>query len=119
MFYELRSYDIRPEGLEDYLRWANDKVIPLLTGHFGWKVIGFWQAVAKPESGEERPETNVHWMIAWESERQMIDEWAKVRASQEWQTIFKEVIDPQTGERIYHRVIKSALLQPVPNSPLQ
>ena len=117
MYYELRSYDIRPDGLEDYLRWANDKVIPLLTGHFGWNVIGFWQAVDK--AAEPAPSTNVHWMIQWESEQQMNDEWTKVRASEEWQTIFKEVTDPVTGERIYHRVIKTTLLKPVPNSALQ
>ncbi len=117
MCYELRSYDIVPHLLQDYLTWANHKVIPLLTGHFGWNVIGFWHAVDK--AGEGAPSTNVHWMIAFESEQHMVDEWAKVRASTEWKMIFKEVIDPATGERIYHRVIKSTLLKPVSNSPLQ
>jgi hypothetical protein len=117
MFYELRSYDIVPEKIDDYLKWANAKAVPLLTGTFGFRVIGFWHAVQK--AGEELPATNVHWMIAWDSEQQMVERWAAARASTEWQTIFKEITDPNTGERIYHKVIRSTLLKPIPASPLQ
>ena len=117
MYYELRSYDIVPDKIDQYLEWANQKAVPLLTSTFGFKVIGFWHAVQK--TGEELPATNVHWMIAWESEQEMNERWAAARASAEWQTIFKEVTDPTTGERIYHKVIRSTLLKPIAASPLQ
>ena len=91
--------------------------VPPLSGTFGFKVVGFWHAVAK--SGEEAPATNVHWMIAWESEQQMNERWAAARASTAWQTIFRDVSDPLTGERTHHKVIRSTLLKPIPASPLQ
>lgn len=117
MYYELRSYDIDPAGLEAYLQWANEKAIPLLRGAFGFRVIGFWYVVAK--QGETVPPTNVHWMIAWESEAEMTARWATVRASAAWQEIFKNMLDPATGERKYHRKIQSVLLAPIPSSPLR
>lgn len=86
-------------------------------------MIGFWRAVdtAEAESPPSGPAstTNVHWMIAWESEAEMRSKWAEVRASNEMTEIMKERIDPETGGQKWHRVVRSALLAPTEASPLQ
>jgi hypothetical protein len=117
VFYELRSYDIDPDGLSAYLRWANDQALPLLVGSVGSWLIGFCHAVAK--TGELVPTTNVHWVTAWESEQEMDEKWAAARASEGWQRIAKEIVDPATGRSRYHRRVQSTLLKAIPCSPLQ
>ena len=107
MLYELRSYDIDPERLDGYLEWANTRAMPILMGQFGFRVTGFWHAIETSEG--PAPETNVHWIIAWESEAEMKERWAMA-----------ETMDPeQPNGRKYHRVVRSKLLAPIPASPLQ
>ena len=62
MIYELRSYEIDPVLLDQYLAWANDQALPILVGRFAFRMVSFWHAVAP--SGGETPATNVHWIIA-------------------------------------------------------
>jgi hypothetical protein len=57
VIYELRSYDVDPALLYQYLAWANDQALPILLGQFGFRMIGFWHAV--PPSSGEMPTTNV------------------------------------------------------------
>ena len=64
MLYELRSYDIDPERIDGYLEWANNRAMPILIGQFGFRVKGFWHAIETSEG--PAPETNVHWIIAWD-----------------------------------------------------
>ena len=122
MYYELRSYDINPDRIDEYLVWASTKAVPFFKSR-GMRVIGFWKAVDTaeaefPPSGPAST-TNVHGMIAWESEAEMRSKWAEVRASDEMKEIMKERIDPETGGQKWHRVVRSALLAPTEASPLQ
>lgn len=118
MLYELRSYDIDPERIDGYLAWANSTAMPILMGQFGFRVKGFWHAIETSEG--PAPETNVHWLIAWESEDEMKERWAIARASEEWKAAMAETMDPdQPNGRKYHRIVRSKLLAPIPASPLQ
>lgn len=116
LYYELRSYDIVPEKLDEYLNWANSRALPVLVGVHGFRLVGFWRVVQ--QQGAPVSETNVHWLIAWQSEAEMNERWAKARASAEWLEVIKEATDPQ-GNMIYHKVRRSTLLQGIPRSPLQ
>jgi hypothetical protein len=113
LLYELRSYDIEPSLLDEYLAWANDRALPILTGRFGFRMIGFWQAVAPstPEVGRVLP-TNVHWMIAWHSEEEMLARWSAARATDEWKAI-------NEGQPKFHLRAERTLLRAIPRSPLQ
>lgn len=118
MYYELRSYDINPERIDGYLEWANSRAMPILTKQFGFRLIGFWHTVATADAPVS--ETNVHWMIAWESEEEMRERWTIARASDAWKEAMSETMDPeQPNGRKYHRVVRSNLLAPIPVSPLQ
>ena len=117
MVYELRSYDIDPARVEDYLTWANDRAMPILVGTHGFRLVGFWRALAK--TNESLPTTNVHWLIAWESEQEMNDRWAAARASAAFQEAVREISDPATGQSMYHLRRQSTLLRGIPRSPLQ
>ena len=113
MIYELRSYDIDPPLLDVYLAWANDKALPLLVGTFGFRLVGFWHAVAptQPQVGPVPP-TNVHWIIAWTDEAEKIAKWTAARASDEWAAI--NVGRPKT-----HLRVQETLLRAIPRSPFQ
>ena len=87
------------------------------------RIVGFWKAIDTgeaefPPSGPASA-TNIHWMLAWESEAEMRAIWGEVRGSEEYQEILKERIDPETGGQKWHRVVRSALLAPTAASPLQ
>jgi hypothetical protein len=110
MIYELRSYDIDPPLLDAYLVWANDQALPILVGKFAFRLVGFWYAVA-PAAGEA-PATNVHWMIAWESEQEMLDRWKEATSTEEWKAIGQ-------GQPRYHLKIQRTLLKAIPRSPYQ
>ena len=116
MVYELRSYDIAPDKLDEYLAWANNKALPLLVGVYGFRLVGFWKVV--PKTGEPAPTTNVHWIIAWESEAEMNEKWAAARASDAWKEIAKETVDAN-GNPVYHMRRQSNLLKAIPRSPFQ
>lgn len=113
MIYELRSYDIDPRLLDDYLAWANDRALPILVGRFGFRLVGFWYAVAptQPDAGPVPP-TNVHWIIAWTGEDEMSAQWAAARSSKEWQAI-------NEGRPKYHLKVQATLLHAIPRSPFQ
>jgi hypothetical protein len=113
MIYELRSYDIEPSLLDQYLAWANDRALPILVGTFGFRLIGFWHATApsKPEPGAA-PATNVHWMIAWQSEDEMLARWQEATSTDEWSAI-------NQGPPKFHLKVQRTLLRAIPRSPLQ
>jgi hypothetical protein len=113
LIYELRSYDIEPSLLDDYLGWVNHQALPLLVGRFGFRMIGFWHAIAPttPEAGVA-PSTNVHWMIAWHSEDEMLARWSEARATDEWGAI-------NQGLPNFHLKAQRTLLRAIPRSPLQ
>jgi hypothetical protein len=113
VIYELRSYDIDPPLLDAYLAWANDRALPILVGKFGFRMIGFWHAVAPtlPESGPA-PSTNVHWIIGWQNEEEMLARWAEARASEEWAVI-------NQGRPNFHLKVQQTLLRAIPRSPFQ
>jgi|HigsolmetaAR202D_1030399.scaffolds.fasta_scaffold24998_2 ABC-type oligopeptide transport system substrate-binding subunit len=110
MIYELRSYDIEPTLLDLYLQSVNDRVLPLLVNTFNFRLIGFWHAV--PTSTDPAPSTNVHWIIAWESEQEMLDRWAEAKATEEWAAAWQ-------GLPKFHLKIQRTMLQAIPFSPLQ
>jgi heme-degrading monooxygenase HmoA len=114
--YELRSYDIAPDKIDEYLNWANTRALPILVGQFGFRLVGFWRVV--PRTGEELSATNVHWMIAWLSEDEMNEKWAAARASEQYQAVMKEASD-NSGNLVYHLRRQSTLLKGVHRSPLQ
>jgi hypothetical protein len=117
MLYELRSYDIDPAWWDEWHAWATNRALPVLLDTFGFRLIGWWQALAKP--GEPEPTTNLHWILAWESEAEMRERWAALLASDAWQAVWAEAIDPATGQRRWHRQTRSTLLCALPASPLQ
>ena len=116
MFYELRSYDIAPDKVDEYLNWADTRALPILIGQFGFRVVGFWRVV--PKTGEDLPPTNVHWMIAWESEEEMNERRAAARASTEYRAVMQDATDA-SGNLIYHLQRQSTLLKGVHRSPFQ
>jgi hypothetical protein len=117
MFYEVRQYDIRPDQWGPYLAWVEKKASPVLFEQFKFRLIGFWRGIAK--AGEPEPTTNLIWLLAWESEEEMRERWAAMRASAEWQAAWAEIIDPSTDKSRYHLQTRSTLLRPLPISPLQ
>jgi hypothetical protein len=113
LIYELRSYDIDPSLLDEYLAWANNQALPILVGQFGFRMLGFWHAVAPstPEAGP-LPPTNVHWIIAWHSEDEMLAQWTAARATDEWKAI-------NSNRPKYHLKVQQTLLRAIPRSPFQ
>lgn len=111
MLYELRCYDIDPDLMDEYLVWANDRAVPLLAGVFDFQVVGFWQVVA-PANGAAASPTNIHWIIAWQDELEMLSRWAQVLESSSWAAIWD-------GRPRFHLKVERKLLQPIPRSPLQ
>jgi hypothetical protein len=111
MLYELRCYDIDPDLMDEYLVWANDRAVPLLAGEFGFQVVGFWQVVA-PADGTATSPTNIHWIIAWQNEPEMLARWGEALASPQWAAI-------REGQPRFHLKVERKLLQPIPRSPLQ
>lgn len=118
MLYELRSYDIDPDRIDGYIEWANTRALPILIGQFGFRVQGFWHAIATEDG--PAPATNVQWIIAWESEAEMKARWAEARGSDAWKAAMAETADPdQPNGRKYHRTVRSTFLAPIAASPLQ
>ncbi len=108
--YELRSYDIDPALLDRYLAWANDQALPILVGKYGFRLVGFWHAVAS--SGGEAPATNVHWIICWQSEEEMVNRWKEATSTEEWKAIGQ-------GQPRFHLKVQRTLRKAIPRSPYQ
>jgi hypothetical protein len=108
VLYERRGYDIVPELLDEYLTWANDIGLPFIVEKFEFRVIGFWHAVAP--AGGAVPATNVHWIVAWNDEKEMLDRWEALGASPEWQAIL---------QRRFYLKTERKLLRAIPRSPLK
>lgn len=117
MLYELCSYDVHPDRWDDFVAWTDTRAIPVLSGQFGYRLVGRWQTV--PQAGEAVPATNYHYLLAWDDE----DDWrarrALAAASEAWHDAWAETIDPDTGESKYFLRINHTLLRPFPDSPLQ
>lgn len=111
MLYELRCYDIDPDLLDEYLAWANDRALPLLVEQFNFRLVGFWHVVA-PAAGDPTSATNIHWVIAWQDDKEMLSRWEQVGTSSSWAAIFE-------GQPRFHLKVERKLLQPIPRSPLQ
>jgi hypothetical protein len=106
MIYELRSYDIVPEKIQEYLTWISAHALPVMH-RFGFRVVGFWW-VAK-DGDDTRPRTNVRWIVAWSSEEEMERQWAAMKESQDWQAAWRLVLDG-SGRSRFHRGTKRAIL---------
>ena len=117
MLYELRSYDIDPDRWDEYLAWVTARGLPCLCDAFRFRLVGFWQAMAK--EGQAPPTTNLHYILAWESEAEMRERYAALVASAAWKALSAEMRDPATGERKWVRQTRSVLLRALPPSPLQ
>ena len=113
MIYELRSYDIVPERMEEYLGWISRHAMPVMR-RFGFRVVGFWW-VAK-DGDDSSPRTNIRWMVAWESEEEMERQWAAMKDSQDWKAAWGLVLDANHRSRFHRgtrRAILHALVDPV------
>jgi hypothetical protein len=113
VIYELRSYDIVPELVQEYLGWINEHALPVMR-RFGFRIVGFWW-VAK-DGTDTRPRTNIRWIVAWDSEEQMEARWAEMKASEEWQAVWRMVKDDSNRSRFHRgtrRAILHALVDPV------
>ncbi|MBI2942123.1 MAG: NIPSNAP family protein [Chloroflexi bacterium] len=110
MIYELRSYEVDPALLEQYLAWANDRALPVLQGTFAFRMVGFWHAIT-PANGQVPP-SNVHWMISWQSEEEMLSRWQEATSSDEWKAIAQ-------GQPRYVLKWQRHLLKAIPRSPFQ
>lgn len=112
MIYELRSYWIIPELLDQYLAWANDQAQPLQKEKFGFRVIGFW-SVSGAEGSGSADDPNVVWLTAWESREERERVWTEIRASAEWAAI-------REGIPNFHRQPPNIkFLTGIPSSPLK
>ena len=112
MLYEVRSYDIEPTMLDDYVVWASEKALPLLRGHFGFDVVGFWRKTGAPPEVQEPSPTNIVWIVRWKSEEQRNQSWQRVRESKEWKAI-------REGTPSYWNKTDSSFMIPIPGSPMQ
>ncbi len=113
MIYELRSYDIVPELIQEYLRWIHEHALPVMR-RFGFRIVGFWW-VAK-DGADTSPRTNIRWIVAWDSEQQMEGQWAAMKSSEEWQAVWKLTKDDEDRSRFHRgtrRAILHALVDPV------
>jgi len=106
MIYELRSYDIVHEKLQEYLAWISEHGLPVMR-RFGFRIVGFWW-VGK-DGNDPKPRTNIRWMVAWDSEEQMEQQWAAMKASEGWQTAWALVKD-EDGRSRFHRGTRRAIL---------
>ena len=111
MIYELRSYWINPDLMEEYMVWANEKALPLFRRE-GFRIIGFWRVDG--EAGTPDPAGfNVVWMLQWDSREQRDREWQRVRSGPDLAKI-------REGIPAYHlREGNFRFLRPTPASPLQ
>jgi hypothetical protein len=117
VIYELRSYDIVPELVQEYLAWIHDHALPVMR-RFGFQIVGFWW-VAK-DGTDPRPRTNIRWIVAWDSQEQMEAQWARMKASEEWQAVWRMVKDDSNRSRFHRgtrRAILHALVDPVVPDP--
>ncbi len=118
MLYELRSYDVHPEQWDAFLVWAERQAFPLLLDHFGFRLVGYWSALSP--ASEATPVPSVHWMLAWESEEEMLERWAAAIASPEaWTMAWNDGTDPATGTSRFYLQTRTTLLQPLTPSPLR
>lgn len=106
MIYELRSYDIVPESMEEYLSWISQHGLPVMR-RFGFRIVGFWWV--RKDGKDSRPRTNIRWIVAWESEEEMTRQWAAMKASEEWQAAWALVLD-EDGRSRFHRGTRRAIL---------
>jgi hypothetical protein len=121
MLYELRSYDIAPERWDEYVDWATKSAFPVLFDRFGFRLVGFWEALPAGDLGgdDTASASSVHWVLAWDSEEERHARWATLWASEDWKAAIASATDPATGERKFHRHRRVTLLRSWPISPLR
>ena len=106
MIYELRSYDIVPERMEEYLAWIDRHGLPVMR-RFGFRTVGFWW-VAR-DGSDPKPRTNIRWMVAWDTEEEMTRQWAAMKESDDWKNAWDLVLD-EDGRSRFHRGTRRAIL---------
>ena len=106
MIYELRSYDIVTDRLQEYLAWISRHGLPVMR-RFGFRIVGFWW-VAR-DGNDAKPRTNIRWMVAWESEEEMTRQWDAMKDSEDWKAAWALVLGDD-GRSRFHRRTRRAIL---------
>ena len=88
--HELRTYDLVPDLIDEYLDRADNLLLPIIKDKVGFPVVGFWR-VRKERGGGSLPldqerdvAAQVVWMIAWENMEERDAKWAELQANEDW-----------------------------------
>merc|ERR1712032_823756 len=97
--YEVRNYYLDPEVLVGYKKWLFESGAPSLKmtlPRYGGEVVGIWfqrPGVAPTYAGthakKHSRETNVTWIIRWQSAEASKDGWSKVAADPDFLKMLK------------------------------
>lgn len=118
MIYELRTYEMVPEFFDEYLKLADEALLPIIKDKIGFPVVGFWRGVSEAtsriEPGAEADlpalPAQITWMIAWDSLEQRASKWAELYADDEWNRVL---------DRKFYASQHVKFLSPTAASPLQ
>jgi len=102
--YEIRSYHIKPDQLENYKTWIGTHGLPHIRERID--VVGFWVngGIDAEISGADMDElgpANVTWIIKWPSKEVRDEKLPELFNSSEWQEIFARF---PGGTQAYQRI---------------
>ena len=102
--FEVRSYHIDPDRLDEYRTWVEQHGLPYLREHLD--VVGFWIGQDEPSeiTGpplDELGSANVTWIIEWPSKAARDTGMAGVFSTEEWGEIFARL---PAGRDTYLRI---------------
>ena len=103
MLFELRQYRMRPGQRENWVRFAEDEIIPFQTSK-GMHIIGSWV-------GEEEDDLFV-WIRRFDSEEERVRLYKEVYESDHWKTN----VAPHIPALIDREKIKVTRMNPTPRA---
>jgi hypothetical protein len=106
MLFELRQYRTRPGQRENWVRFAEDEIIPFQTAK-GMTIVGSWV-------GEEDPDAFV-WIRRFDSEAERERLYKEVYESDHWKTN----VAPRIPELIDREQIRVTRMNHTPRSAIQ
>jgi hypothetical protein len=106
MLFELRQYRTRPGQRENWVKFADEEIIPFQTSR-GMQIVGSW--VGEGDSDE------FIWIRRFESEAERERLYKEVYESDHWKT----QVAPRVPELIDREAIRVTRMHPTPRSAIQ
>ena len=92
--YEVRSYHIDPERLDEYREWISEDGLAYLRRELD--VVGFWidegiEPEVRGETLDPMGPPNVTWIIRWPSKTDRDERLPQILGTPEWQEVFSRL----------------------------